>query len=149
MWHYNKIYRTRENIVYCTSRGIKISGPPLGRPPKNLTDLERATRKKLARESELLRIPIEGKFGELKRLFSLDRIMEKLENTIKTTISMTVLISNLKKLLRLLFCLFGRSKTSLSWQYLVFLSFLLRIYFSFFLELEKSNLRNDKNMRIL
>ncbi len=30
--HVDKIYRTRENRRYCDSRGIRLSGPPLGRP---------------------------------------------------------------------------------------------------------------------
>jgi len=28
----DKIYRTRENREYCKQRGIRLSGPPLGRP---------------------------------------------------------------------------------------------------------------------
>ena len=30
--HVDQIYRTRENRRYCASRGIRLSGPPLGRP---------------------------------------------------------------------------------------------------------------------
>ena len=33
--HVDKIYRTRENRSWCKDKGIRISGPPLGRPPKN------------------------------------------------------------------------------------------------------------------
>lgn len=32
--HVDAIYRTRENIRYCQERGIRISSPRLGRPPK-------------------------------------------------------------------------------------------------------------------
>ena len=28
----DKIYRTRENLAYCKARGIRLSGPALGRP---------------------------------------------------------------------------------------------------------------------
>ncbi len=35
--HVDRIYRTRENRAWCKERGIRISGPPLGRPPKNVS----------------------------------------------------------------------------------------------------------------
>ncbi|PTQ57778.1 MAG: putative transposase, IS5 family [Candidatus Carbobacillus altaicus] len=28
----DKIFRTRANLKYCKERGIRLSGPPLGRP---------------------------------------------------------------------------------------------------------------------
>ena len=31
-----QIYRTRENRKFCKEKGIRISGPPLGRAPKNI-----------------------------------------------------------------------------------------------------------------
>jgi len=31
--HADKIYRTRDNIKYCKKHNIRLSGPPLGRPP--------------------------------------------------------------------------------------------------------------------
>ncbi len=105
--HVDQIYRNRENIKYCKANGIRISGPPLGRPKtKGLSQLDLTIRKKLARQDEISRIPVEGKIGELKRRFSLDKVMEKLDTTAKTTISITILISNLKKRLRLLFYTF-------------------------------------------
>lgn len=35
--HVDRIYRTRENRAWCKERGIRISGPPLGRPPTNIS----------------------------------------------------------------------------------------------------------------
>ncbi len=32
--HVDRVYRTRDNIRYCTQRGIRISWPRLGLPPK-------------------------------------------------------------------------------------------------------------------
>ncbi len=32
--HADKIYRARDNRAYCEARGIRLSGPPLGRPIK-------------------------------------------------------------------------------------------------------------------
>ncbi|MFM7561333.1 IS5 family transposase, partial [Cylindrospermopsis raciborskii] len=55
--HVDKIYRTRENRSWCQERGIRISGSPLGRPPKNVTP----SMKKQAREDEGIRNHIEGK----------------------------------------------------------------------------------------
>ena len=58
--HVDKIYRTRENRAWCKERGIRISGPPLGRPPKNVSK----ETKKEALDDEKFRNAIEGKFGE-------------------------------------------------------------------------------------
>ena len=35
--HVDRIYRTRENRAWCRERGIRISGPPLGRPRANVS----------------------------------------------------------------------------------------------------------------
>jgi transposase, IS5 family len=43
---------------------------------------------------------IEGKFGEAKRRYSLDRVMTKLSNTSETAIAITFLVMNLSALLR-------------------------------------------------
>ena len=47
--HVDRIYRTRENRAWCKERGIRISGPPLGRPPKKLSE---KAKKKLGKMSE-------------------------------------------------------------------------------------------------
>ena len=57
--HADRIYRTRENRAWCKERGIRISGPPLGRPPANVSK----ETKKQASEDERIRNAIEGKFG--------------------------------------------------------------------------------------
>jgi len=97
--HADKIYRNRKNIKFCKKHGIRLSGPPLGRPPKDLS--KRAASKKLARQDEIDRIPIEGKFGQGKRRFSLSRIMCKLSQTSETAIAVVFLVMNLEKVLRL------------------------------------------------
>ena len=58
--HVDKIYRTKQNRAYCQKRGIRMSGPKLGRPVKNLSKQE----EKQAREDERIRNRVEGKFGE-------------------------------------------------------------------------------------
>lgn len=100
--HVDRIYRTRENRAFCKERGIRISGPPLGRPPANVSrDL-----KLQALEDERIRNAIEGKFGISKRRFSLNRVMAKLPNTSETTIAITFLVINLSALLRQFFLSF-------------------------------------------
>jgi IS5 family transposase len=74
--HADQIYRTRDNRTWCTERGIRLSGPPLGRPPKDPVD--NRERKKLARQDELDRIAVEGTFGRAKRRYSMGRLMTAL-----------------------------------------------------------------------
>ena len=109
--HVDKIYRTRENRNWCKERGIRISGPKLGRPPKNVSEEE----KKQARSDECFRNAIEGKFGQAKRRFSLNLVMTKLPETSETSIAITFLVVNLSRLLRqflsLFLTLFANAKT--------------------------------------
>ncbi|WP_245912534.1 transposase, partial [Brunnivagina elsteri] len=113
--HVDQIYRNKENRKWCKERGIRISGPPLGRPAKNIS----TETKKQAQLDERDRNCIEGKFGEparcggsprcsdwrtrkgeAKRRYSLDRMMTKLSNTSETGIAITFLVMNLSALLR-------------------------------------------------
>jgi hypothetical protein len=100
--HVDKIYRTRKNLAWCKERGIRISGVPLGRPPKNISK----ETKKQALEDEGIRNAIEGKFGQAKRRYSLDCIMTKLDKTSETDLAITFLVINLSNLLRQVNCLF-------------------------------------------
>lgn len=93
--HADKIYRTRDAISYCKEKNIRLSGPPLGRPPKE-RDLQKEI-KDQTRQDELDRIPIEGKFGQGKRRFSLSKIMCKLAKTSETAIAVAFLVMNLEK----------------------------------------------------
>jgi IS5 family transposase len=97
--HVDKIYRNRDNIKFCREKGIRLSGPRLGRPPRQSDDAMKAV-KKQARQDELDRIPIEGKFGQGKRRFGLNRVMAKLAKTGKTSIIITFIIMNLEKWLK-------------------------------------------------
>ncbi len=100
--HVDRIYRTRDNRAWCKERGIRISGPPLGRPPKNVSK----STKKQARDDEKFRNAIEGKFGQAKRRYGLHCIMAKLSETAETSIAITFLVINLSSLLRQVSCLF-------------------------------------------
>lgn len=100
--HVDKIYRNRENRAWCKERGIRISGPPLGRPPKNVSAQDR----KQAQLDERIRNTIEGKFGQAKRRYGLNRILTKLRETSETAIAISFLVVNLSTLLRQVYCLF-------------------------------------------
>lgn len=101
--HVDKIYRNRDNIRFCKSKGIRISGARLGRPPK-----DQSKQKELSSQAwrdEVDRIPIEGKFGQAKRRFSLGRIMCKLSETSEAAIAMVFFVMNLEKRLKEAFLL--------------------------------------------
>jgi len=108
--HVDQIYRTRENRAWCKERGIRMSGPPLGRPKKSISLAE----KKQAQLDARIRNEIEGKFGQGKRRFGLNLIMTKLSNTSETAIAISFLVMNLHTLFsrgyNLLFCLFLRKR---------------------------------------
>lgn len=94
--HVDQIYRTRANRSFCKEQGIRMSGPPLGRPPQ---DVSTATRKQ-ARADETIRNTVEGKFGEAKRRYGLSRVMAKLATTSAAQISLSFLVMNLEAALR-------------------------------------------------
>jgi len=95
--HVDKIYRTHENRKYCKARGIRMSGPSMGRPSGEADVLK--AQKKLERQDEHDRIPVEGKFGQGKRRFSLGLIMTKLAQTSEVAIMMAFIVMNLEKVL--------------------------------------------------
>lgn len=103
--HADKIYRNRNNIKFCKKHGIRLSGPRLGRPPKDVSKQQEL--KKQAWQDEIDRIPIEGKFGQAKRRFGLSRIMCKLAQTSETAIAMTFLVMNLEKWLKVFLFIFS------------------------------------------
>lgn len=102
----DKIYRTRDNLRYCREHGIRLSGPALGRRP--VSDELCAEQKRQERKDAGDRNAVEGKFGEGKRCYGLNRIMCRLEETSETQIVLIFLVMNLNKILRDLFCAFFR-----------------------------------------
>jgi len=98
----DKIYRNRNNHAYCKERGIRLSGPKLGRPTKQLNNIHKAQE----RQDASARNAIEGKFGEGKTKYGLDRVMARLQNTSETVIAMVFLCMNISRRLRILLALF-------------------------------------------
>lgn len=87
----DKLFRNRENLRYCAERGIRLSGPRLGRPPKE-QDPERL-KQELADNSA--RNAIEGKFGQCKRRLGMNRVMARRQDCSETVIAITILTANL------------------------------------------------------
>lgn len=95
----DQIYRNRENRNYCKARGIRLSGPALGRPSKKA----QSEKKRIAQLDAGERNAIEGKFGEGKRHYGLGLIQARLPETSETVIALQFLVMNLERRLRLLF----------------------------------------------
>jgi len=96
----DQIYRTRENLRYCKEKGIRLSGPRLGRPSATADSQEH---KKIAKADAAARNAVEGKFGEGKRSYGLGCIRARLQTTSETVIGLQLLVMNLEKRLRVLF----------------------------------------------
>jgi hypothetical protein len=94
----DQIYRTRENLRFCKERGIRLSGPQLGRP-----SADQQEQKKIAKADAAARNAVEGKFDEVKRCYGLGRIRARLQTTSETVIRLQLLVMNLEKRLRILF----------------------------------------------
>ncbi|NLA52789.1 MAG: IS5 family transposase [Clostridiales bacterium] len=101
----DRAYPTRKNRDWCKQRGIRLSGPKLGRKK---IECETEDAKQLYQDS-CARIPIEGAFGVVKRKLGLDRIMTKKMNTSLTSISMGFFTANMERKLRVLFMPFSNS----------------------------------------
>lgn len=88
----DKIYRNRNNIAYCKERGIRLSGPALGRPPKDVPP-----DKKQNYIDECERVEVERRFSLAKRVCGLGLITARLKETACHCIAMSVLVLNLRK----------------------------------------------------
>ncbi len=95
----DQIYRNRENRDYCKRKGIRLSGPPLGRPSKK----DQSEQKRIVQMDSAERNAVEGKFGEGKRHHGLGLIQARLPETSETVIALQFLVMNLERRLRLLF----------------------------------------------
>lgn len=84
----DKIYSTRDNRKKLKEKGINLIGKPLGRPSL-------AAQIVLSPEE---RNPIEGKFGQAKTGYGLDRVKARLQDTSESWIASIFLVLNLVKL---------------------------------------------------
>ena len=89
----DKIYRNRENISYCKERGIRLSGPALGRPKKG------EDRNKVQDyRDECERVEVERKFSLGKRKCGIGLVTAKLEETAAHVVALSILLLNLRKI---------------------------------------------------
>ncbi len=85
----DKIYCTRTNRAYLKELGITLKAKPLGRPSKEALSNQ---------VSPGERNPIEGKFGQAKVAYGLDRVRARLANTSESWVASIILVLNLVNL---------------------------------------------------
>lgn len=104
----DKLYRNRSNLSFCKEHGIRLSGPPLGRPKRDPSSDRKQERMDAAERNE-----IESPFGIGKRRYGLARIMAKLRCTAETVIALPFLVMNLDHKVRVYFYLILRGLVGL------------------------------------
>lgn len=85
----DQLYCTRENRKWLKEKGIKLAAKPLGRPSAKAVE-------KHVSPGE--RNPIEGKFGQAKNGYGMNRIRARLKDTSQSWIASIILVLNLVKL---------------------------------------------------
>jgi IS5 family transposase len=83
----DQVYCTRENRRKLKELGIRLIAKPLGRP-KAVVDHVRPGQ----------RNPIEGKFGQAKNAYGMNRIRARLRDTSQSWIASIIMVLNLVKL---------------------------------------------------
>ena len=97
----DKIYRNRKNLRYCKERGIRLSGPALGRPKKDPTE-----DRKIIYTDVVDRIEIERDFSLAKRCYGLGLIRTKLDTTTRSSICLSIIAMNVDRLTANFLCVF-------------------------------------------
>lgn len=80
-------------------KGIRLSGPPLGRSSKK----DQSEQKRIAQMDSAERNAVVGNFGEGKRHHRLGLIQARLPETSEAVIALQFLVMNLERRIRLLF----------------------------------------------
>jgi hypothetical protein len=89
----DKIYRNRENLRFCKEKGIRLSGPALGRPKK---DEKPDKQQEYADICE--RVEVERRISLAKRKCGLGLLTTKLEATTASVIALSIVVLNLRKI---------------------------------------------------
>ncbi len=100
----DRIYRNRQTLAFCKEHGIRLSGPALGKPPKD-QNLSRQAKKQEYQDS-CDRNAVEGIFGTGKTAYGLGRVSARLVETSCCVIGVALLLMNLLKGMRSLFFFF-------------------------------------------
>ena len=98
----DKIYRNRVNLAFCREKGIRLSGPALGRPKKNDKPDRKQDYKDICE-----RVEVERKFSLAKLKCGLGKIYTRLAETTESVIAMSILMVNLKKICHDFFAIFS------------------------------------------
>lgn len=91
----DKIYATRENRAWLSEKGIRITASPLGRPVKKEPETYYQKRKRRKETTERNRI--EGKFGQGKNGYNLNKIRARLQMTSESWVACIFFVMNLLK----------------------------------------------------
>jgi hypothetical protein len=90
----DQIYGTRDNRKWLKERNIRFCGKPLGRPsPEMLTPYQKRKRK----QEQAIRNQIEGKFGQGKNAYDLNRVRTRTARTSESWIACIMFMMNLIK----------------------------------------------------
>lgn len=95
------LYMTRENRAYLKENNIRHTGRPLGRKPKIEIAIEN---KKKQQQEKNERNWIEGKFGQGKGKYGLNKINAKLSQTSQSWIAGIFFVMNILKMSKDIFC---------------------------------------------
>jgi hypothetical protein len=99
------IYGTRENRQWLTERNIRISGKALGRPAKeSLIPYQKRKR----RREQGMRNQIEGKFGQGKNAYDLNRVRTRTTRTSESWVACIMFVMNLIKFSQVFFVFFQK-----------------------------------------
>jgi hypothetical protein len=83
-------------LKFCKGHGTRLSGPPLGRPKK-----DPPVDKSVQYKDNCDRNIVEGKFGESKLAYGLEKVKVKLKETSEAVIQIALICLNLARLLRM------------------------------------------------
>lgn len=89
----DKIYRNRENLRFCKEHGIRLSGPALGRPKKDMT-----VDKKQDYADICERVEVERRISLAKRKCGLGLLTTRLKETTASAIALSIVVLNLRKI---------------------------------------------------
>ena len=89
----DKLYRNRSNLSYCKEKGIRLSGPALGRPRKG----EQRDKAQDYRD-ECERVEVERRFSLAKRKCGMGLVTAKLRETVSHVLAMSIVVLNLRKI---------------------------------------------------
>lgn len=107
------IYMTKENRKYLKENGIRHTGKALGRKPKQVPSTQEKAIRQIERNQ---RNHIEGKFGQGKVKYNLNKIMAKISDTTESWIAGIFFVMNILKLSKDFLCLFLIRLTNVLFQ---------------------------------